>query len=42
MTRYKFAIEYYTQDGERRRTVFFGDMGGIQWFRREEVYEDGQ
>lgn len=42
MTRYRFRIEYRTRDGERRRTTFFGDMNGLRWFRREEVFRDGQ
>jgi hypothetical protein len=41
MSRYRFTIEYRTRDGEPRRTVFFADMNGLRWFRREERFEDG-
>jgi len=42
MSRYRFRIEFRTRDGERRRVTFMGDMKGLRWFRREEVFEEGQ
>jgi len=42
MSRYRFRIEFWTRDGERRRVTFMGDMNGLRWFRREKVFEDGQ
>jgi|GEM_PF-2300272 len=42
MSRYRFRIEFRTRGGERRRVTFLSDMNGLRWFRREEIFEDGQ
>lgn len=42
VTHHRFTIEYCTRDGERRRVVYLADMNGLRWFRREDIYEEGQ
>ena len=42
MSSLRFAIEYRTREGQRRRVVYYADMDSLRWFRREDVSEGGQ
>ena len=42
MSSLRFAIEYRTKEGQRHRVVYYADMDGLRWFRREDVSEGEQ